>query len=259
MSALGTPNYIDYLQVGKGRLGNLIAEHVLRELSNTSKVQFARIDAQAGLTDPDGVPLNAVINCLVICVAPGRSGCWQWHQLLLGMLKQKACGGLKINKLIFVSSTRIYDGIEQGIIAVETPPKAKSERGKQLLMAENQIKQLAKNYHILCCSGLYGGSYQKYWSILSPELDASTMDSSVEASLPHKTSAEITQPRFGVHVDSVAQAVVHRIGLDCSNSSYSLLTDGYCYFEGYKIPVEKVRDFCEKYRLLTPGFLTCID
>lgn len=271
MSTLSSHSDLDYLQVGKGRLGGLIAEHVQQALAPAFAEKpdnhFARIDAQAGLTDSDGSPLSGVIDRLVICISPERRKSWQWDQLLLGMIEQKARGELKINQLVFISSTGIYDGISQGMISVDTLPKAQSERSRCLLVAENHIKLLADNYHILRCSGLYGAGYQKYSTMLSmTELSATVLSSTVHSTTtlsPTEASKAITsqeiaelgdaQPRFGVNIESVAKTVVERLKQERSFNSLSVLTDGYCYLSGHKIPIDEARQLGLKCRLLLPG------
>lgn len=244
MSALSRSFDIDYLQVGKGRLGGLIAQQVKHSLGQIDEIQTARIDPDTGLIDLKGSSLTGAINRLVICISAGKKQSWQWHQLLTGMLAQKDRGELKINQLIFISSTAVYDGIQRGVVCVDTPAIARSERAKSLLRAENQIKLLANTFHIVRCSGLYGRDYQKYLAILSsPALSKASV------------SQDDDQPRFGVNVESVAETVLDRLRQNSHTSSYSLLTDGYCYFQGHKTAIGEANELALKHRLLFPGCL----
>ncbi len=242
MSALNQSYDINYLQVGKGRLGGLITQQVKHSPGQIDEIQYARINAGTGLIDLKGYPLTGVINRLVICISPGQKQAWQWHQLLKGLLGQKDRGELKINQLIFVSSTRVYDGIPRGMVSVDTPTIARSERAKSLLMAENHIKLLSNSFHIVRCSGLYGREYQKYSSILSRVAISKISYSQGD-----------DQPRFGVNVESVAKTVLERLSQTGQTSSYSLLTDGYCYFQGHKIAIGEANQLASRYRLLHPG------
>jgi hypothetical protein len=251
MSALTPLDDIDYVQVGQGRLGGLIAQSVAESLGKNTDIHYARIDAKVGLINAKGLSLNGSINQLVICVSPKPDRSWQWHQLLIGMLEQKARGELTINQLVFISSTRVYDGIGHGIVYPDTPAIAHSENAKSLLLAEKQITQLARTFHILRCSGLYGHQYQKYSTILASLTGLSHSDL---AQSPVRRAAE--RPRFGVNVEAIGKTVVERLKQDCGASSYSLLTDGYCYYQGTKIPIQQTARFASKYRLLFPGCTT---
>lgn len=225
----------EYLQIGTGRLGSLIAKHV--KASTNLHINYARIDPQTGLINSNAKTINGEIDQLVLCLSPSQSSPWKWGQILNGVVKQVALNELKIHKLIFISSTRVYDGINEGVITAETPVNAHSQRAKELFKAEQQIAKLTNNFHILRCCGLYGKTgqaYQKYLEILTRK--------------DNKT-------RFGVDIEEVADSVVEKLkeGDRIKNSqvsTYSLLTDGYCHFNGEKIAAEDACHLSDQHRLL---------
>ena len=219
---------IKYLQIGNGRLGQLIANQV--ETSTNLIINHARIDPKLGLIDSSFESITGEIGHLVLCLSPSQSSLWQWNQIFTGLMNQVDKKELKINQAIFISSSRVYDGINKGLITAQTPVKDYSERANQLIRAEQQIEKHATSFHILRCSGLYGKEdqpYQKYREILTQKDD---------------------KVRFGVDINDVAKAVVKKLGEKVS--SYSLLTDGYCYLHGESLTIESVSDLSEQNRLL---------
>ncbi len=244
---------IEYLQVGTGRLGTLIARRYLdSEIKQSeteqseirqsegvigpSKVTYAKIDPATGLINSQGQAMNCVVERMVICISPGQSHSWQWHSLLAGILRQVKKGTVKINQLAFISSTSVYDGITSGVVSAETMPLSHSDRAVSLLKAESQVEQLSDCVHILRCSGLYqtlGSNYQKYLNILKQ--DSLGNDSKL---------------RFGVDIDDVAEATINWLTKNNLTSCYSILTDGFCYLNGKKLRLESANHFLKKSKLL---------
>jgi len=221
---------MQYLQIGLGRLGSLIIKQV--KASTNLTINYARIDPKIGLINSNANPIKGEIEQLVLCISPSQSSPWQWDQILNGIIKQVAEKELKISQLVFISSTHVYDGLSSGIICAKTPVNASSERAKALLKAEQQIEKLASSFHIMRCSGLYGkneSTYQKYRDILTQN--------------DNKT-------RFGVDIEEVANLVVTKLKQNNQVSSYSLLTDGYCYLNGEKITVDEATHLSDQHRLL---------
>lgn len=219
-----------YLQIGKGRLGRLVARQV--KASTNLPINYARIDPKVGLIDSANQPIKGTIEQLVLCISPSKSSPWSWHEILNGIAEQVAKNQLTINQLIFISSTRVYDGITSGIITAEIPVKASSKRAIAILRAEQQIEKLASSFHILRGSGLYGkngSAYQKYLDILTKN--------------DNKT-------RFGVDIEEVAQVVVEKLKETSRVSTYSLLTDGYCHFNGKTMSIEEANHLSSQHRLL---------
>jgi len=205
---------LKYVQVGKGRLGRVIANRVKQT------AVFAKIDADLGLQIPAFSEQKYVIENLVICISPSTKNSWDWADILKGILQQVLIGQLKINRLIFISSTRVYEGIERGIVDATTQAISKTSKGVSLLAAEKIVAQIAQQYHILRCSGLYGEGYKKYLSILS--------------------QCKKEQTRFAVSIEQVADEVVGKLAQATSEpSSCTLLTDGYCYFQGDKMLIQE--------------------
>jgi len=214
---------IQYVQVGQGRLGGLIAKAVEAQFSN---IHFAKIDQAQGLLNQAGLPLTGTIERLVICISPGKQKNWSWLNILQGLESQLHAGDLIVHQLIFISSTRVYDGIDFGLITAKTKAVAKSPTGLELLKAEQMIKSFANNVHILRCSGLYSEYlpiYQKYFEILL---------------------AKSNKIRFGVNVEQVVDKVLEFVlplNTVKQASSYHLLTDGHCYVNGKKIMLSEFK------------------
>jgi len=220
---------IDYLQVGNGRLGSLIANRVKKHLKGD--IRFARIDPVRGLILPTNTRSQIKINRLVICISPSVRNPWCWRDLLFGLSAQVVNGEIEIGQLLMISSTRVYDGIERGIVTAETQPVAVSEKAEALLEAENTIRSLAKYHHIFRPSGLYGKSYQKYSQIL-------------------KLSDSNKPFRFGVDEQQVADQVMLRIQQETSVCSIALLTDSCGYYKGQKKSFEQIEKYSVQGRVL---------
>ena len=202
------------------------------ETSTNFPVTYARIDPELGLINSNVELIKGEIDHLVLCLSPSKSSSWQWDQIFNGLMRQVAKKELKINKVIFISSTRVYDGLCRGEISAKTPVNARSERAQQLITAEQQIEKLASSFHILRCSGLYGAEdqpYQKYREILT---------------------RNDNKMRFGVDIEKVANVVVEKLEDQDKVSSYSLLTDGGGHLNGQKLLIEQVNYLSNQYRLL---------
>jgi len=219
---------------GKGRLGQLIsatleAKHVAHE--------FARIDTQHGLVQ-NGAPISGTLDALVICLAPkheeGKSG---WHGLLNGLLSQVLRKELSIQRVLFISSTSVYEGIEHGFVDALTHVTAGGVRSQGLLDAEKIIPQLAANTRIFRLTGLVGPGYHKY----NP------------ATFSHD------KPRQAVDTRAVVVEVVKWFVQRQSGHRIEVLTDGLVYWEGWKIDalkdVESLRQLSEQFRLLQPSIV----
>jgi hypothetical protein len=230
---LAPKKVIPYLQIGAGRLGAVIfkaiqAEPQLSSLLLSESSTFTRIDPQLGIAI-DAVELPLRIDKLVICIAPGMDKKWRWNAIFCGLVKQVVQQQIVINELIFISSTRVYDGIKQGVVNAKVLPAAQSERAKGLLAAERQLSQLAGHYCFLRCCGLVGEHYQRFQQIL-------------------KQSDE--KVRFAVDTQQVAEKVVERLLAKRTNNQYSIVTDGYSYYRGSKLAFEKSLLLSKHQRLL---------
>lgn len=211
-----------YVQVGQGRLGRLIVNGA-KSSNYISDIQLAEIDENIGLCHLEGAVLNGIVERLVICISPSVKKPWQWNDILKGLEKQVKKKQLVIGQLIFISSTRVYDGIDSGTITAETPAIAKSQAGLNLLKAEETLKRLAKNTHFLRCSGLFSDNlniYQQYYQIL------------LAATNPEKV-------RFALNVAQVVKKVINILTQTiCHNYlNYYLLTDGYCHVNGKRLNI----------------------
>jgi len=235
--------YLDIVMVGQGRLGKRIAFEVGRLTTKQivhKKISLARIDPLSGLFLNDRVKTvdkgHLLINHLIICIAPKAASSmlkmaknhWSWSNILNGVLNQVKARQLTIKQLIFVSSTRVYDGIEKGRINASITARSNSERGRALIVAEQTIELLTERFHILRCSGLYGEEYSKYGAVLAKQSD---------------------QLRFGVASERVASTVAELIDSSVA-SSYSLLTDGFAYYRGERITVAQACQLAGDRRIL---------
>jgi len=194
--------------VGEGRIGGALKK---RLLGKGWRVKNCRIDRQFGLLAEPGQHDN-----LLICIAPGRrqngQPRWRWSQLLKRFAEQVRLGEQQIGRLIFVSSTRVYEGYKSGLIEARLMPRVYSERGVELLKAERLLQGLAGELHLVRCSGLYGPGYRHYEPIMRAATD---------------------RPRFGVSQEGVVDKLESLLEPPLKMQQRAhLLTDGYCYYQG---------------------------
>ena len=220
---------IDYLQIGKGRLGRLIAAQVEKQIN--ASIQWGRLSHEDGIQLGQSKNTNITINKLVICISPTENSNWNWNNIFYGLKKQHQLGKIEINQLVLVSSTRVYDGIDKGLIDAATPPTPISEKAKALFTAEQEAMSIAKYHHIIRATGLYGQGYSKYKKILT-------------------TSSNHEKFRFGVDISQVAKEVSELLfQLHCQNSM-SLLTDNYAYQNGEVFSYEQAEKYSHSKRIL---------
>ncbi|TQV88962.1 hypothetical protein [Aliikangiella coralliicola] len=199
---------------GQGRIGRQLAAK-LKALN----IQFslARLDQNKGLIPAIG-ELPRSLKLLVICIAPGRSQNneprWYWDKILSGLNTQLSAGKLIVDNIILVSSTRVYDGIERGIVTAQTPAKGVTQKAKQLIAAEKQLFEFRASVRVLRCGGLYGDAYPTYTPIMLKAAD---------------------KPRFGIDSIQVVNRLVELTLLVLTGDflpGIEVLTDGKVYFEG---------------------------
>ncbi|MCW9016387.1 MAG: sugar nucleotide-binding protein [Kangiellaceae bacterium] len=199
---------------GKGRIGLPLVQELF---AKGLKPEFARIDPDSGLI---GIELNKPIDKLVICISSaGKS--WTWDSIFSGLKRQVENRAVAIKALIYVSSTRVYDGIENGFVDKSTTPVADSIRAQSLLNAEATIKSIAAVSYVIRPSGLYGADYQRYLSILH---------------------AAEEKPRFGTHQQALVDRLTELVLLKNLSNGAEILTDGMLYFKGAKLKCEKDTD-----------------
>jgi hypothetical protein len=211
---------LNYVQAGRGRLGQKIAdawqESDCSAQPNSTPV-FARVDQEHGLAfefltkKPED---KVLIKLLVICISSGRPQKWQWQDIFGGLARQVVSGQIEIARVIYISSTRVYDGIESGLVHAGVTPVASSERARQLIVAEEQVCRLSQSVDIIRCAGLYGDGYSVY---------------------TEKLKEFSTRVRFAVTLSQVIDEVAGLFNSQAKGCHYSLLTDGFAYLEGAKI------------------------
>lgn len=221
---------------GQGRIGARVTEKLRAQ---GHQVDVLRLDKEKGLYSQNAtVPTR--IEVLIICISSAKAkGLWDWTNIFNGLEQQVRLGQIKINNLIFVSSTRVFDGIDSGLVTSQTKPQSNSERGQKVILGEEALKKVCSNLHLVRCSGLIGGGYDSYRPILSVAKD---------------------RPRFAVEVENVKQFIIDQIALILTQTlsqSTSLLTDGKAYFEQRCYDVvkdkEKVIELSKHFRILVNG------
>lgn len=224
---------------GKGRLGLLIAGALEQQGVHC---EFARIDETRGLLQNDN-PVTGAVDTLILCFVPKhtetKSG---WSGLLRGLLRQVRSGALKINRVLFVSSTAVYEGVEQGFVGAHTAVKASSVRSQGLLDAENIIPQLAASSAIFRLTGLVGPGYNKYDPVTYSH----------------------DKPRQAVDTRAVAADVLLWFLQAQSNQKsghyIEVLTDGLVYWQGKALDPardrEQIKALGTKHRLLVPSIVS---
>jgi hypothetical protein len=217
---------------GKGRLGQLISSTLdAKSIAH----EFARIDATQGLVQ-NSAHVCGTLDALILCFAPkheeDQSG---WHGLLNGLLAQVQCKELSIQRLLFISSTSVYEAVERGFVDAGTPVTGASVRSQGLLDAENMIPQLSANSAIFRLTGLVGAGYNKY--------DPVTYSHG--------------KPRQAVDTRAVAAKAGTWFAQQPTGHRIEVLTDGLVYWQGRKLdPVKdqaEIKKLSEQFRLLNPS------
>ncbi len=225
---------IPYLQIGTGRLGSAItraieSESKLAGLLTSAARANSRLDPKNGLCLVGVSAQTVKIDKLLICIAPGIDKKWRWNEIFNGLAQQVLQQQLTINELIFISSTRVYDGILNGIVTAKSPVKAQTDRAKGLVFAEKQLVQLANSHCLLRCCGLIGEPYQRFQEILKQPDD---------------------KVRFAVDIEQVAKKVVERLINKPTANQFSIVTDGGCYYRGRRMTFEEAAFLSSGHRLL---------
>jgi len=221
---------------GKGRLGQLIAAALQQQ---NACCEYARVDGVRGLVHDDK-PMLGVVDTLIICFVPkheeNKSG---WQGLLNGLQQQVQSQSLQINRVLFISSTAVYEAIEKGFVSAQTPVSGISIRSKGLLEAEKIVPQLSANSAIFRLTGLVGPGYNKY--------DPITYSND--------------KPRQAVDTRAVTREVAKWFLQPSSGHCIEVLTDGMIYWQGKKLDAEKeveaIETLSKKFRLLKPS-IVCI-
>lgn len=225
---------IPYLQIGRGRLGSTIIEMIKSEpqlarlVASTAKFNV-RLNPKNGLSLVSSSIEPVKIDKLLICIAPGVNKKWSWNDIFSGLMNQVKLQQLFINEIIFISSTRVYDGISSGIVTAQTSPKPQSDRAEGLVIAEKQLAQLAKTHCFLRCCGLIGEQYLRFQEILQQPDD---------------------KVRFAVGIQQVAEKVIERLSITRPVDQYSIVTDGGCYYRGDRLAFEQSSFLSKDHRLL---------
>lgn len=191
---------------GKGRIGSKVHSQ-LAEAGYQS--EHYRIDPHLGLIN-DSDQLPKLIDLLIISISPAKSQQkWQWGEIFSGLHQQVKSGDICIKHIIYVSSTRVYDGIETGLVTASSQTIPGTEKAQNLFKAEQTLQAVAEHVSIVRCCGLIGNGYEKYQSILLTAED---------------------RPRFAVDIEEVTRFIVTKAKDNTVRSSISLLTDGKVHY-----------------------------
>jgi hypothetical protein len=218
---------------GKGRLGQLISAALPLHINSV----YARIDSARGLIH-NNQPLVGNIDTLILCFVPkheeGKSG---WQGLLAGLLAQVQRKELSIQHVLFISSTSVYEEVENGFVDAQTPVTGASVRSKGLIDAERIIPQLAPNTTIFRLTGLVGPGYHKY--------DPVTFSND--------------KPRQAVDTRAVAAEVAKWFAGEQRGHRIEVLTDGIVYWQGRKLDpavhAKEIEQLSKAHRLLRPSIV----
>lgn len=214
---------------GKGRIGAKVASKLIEK---GQSVSHFRIEPNLGLTPLDGSD-EQVLDLLIICISSAKSqSAWSWSNIFSGLKTQMRSKQVIINRIIFVSSTRVYDGITHGLTNAETPADPISEKAKSLLYAEQQLLDTCSDVAILRCSGLIGLGYEKYEAMLKTAKD---------------------RPRFGVDIAQVVELIVEMSNKP-DRTSIDVLTNGNVYYQNkvYSFDSEEIEivKLAKEYKIL---------
>lgn len=220
---------------GKGRLGQLISGALEKQ---GITCEYARIEQGSGLVQ-NNQPMSGTVDNLILCFVPKHEGSKSgWSGLLRGLLGQVQNGTLKINRVLFVSSAAVYEGVSQGFVGAHTTAKASSVRSQGLLDAENIIPQLSPSSAIFRLTGLVGPGYNKY----------------------NPVTYSNDKPRQAVDTRAVAADVVLWFLQKQSGHRLEVLTDGLVYWQGVALDPardrEQIKALAEKHRLLVPSIVS---
>lgn len=205
---------------GQGRIGLPLSQ---RLKANNIDFEFSRLDPKRGLVSSS--VLEQPIKLLVVAIANGQRGgntpAWYWHEIYDGLLQQLDEGSIQIENIVMVSSTRVYDGIDTGIVSAQTPAESVSEKGEQLIDAEKVLLGSSMKARILRCSGIYGEGYHQYKPIMREAKG---------------------RCYFGVDVESIIQRLYECVRGSLQNNyvqGIELLTDDKVYYEGRALNFEQ--------------------
>lgn len=206
---------------GKGRIGAKVYAK-LTELGH--QPDYYRIDPQLGLTNYSE-KLPDVIDLLVISISPAKSQKkWQWNEIFSGLNQQIKNGEIVIKHIIYVSSTRVYDGIESGLVSASSRTIAGSEKAHELYHAEQALQAMCECVSVIRCCGLIGNGYEKYQSILETAED---------------------RPRFAVDIEDVIRLIISKATDNNARSSITLLTDGKVHYKKQAYLFDEDKAFIE--------------
>lgn len=201
---------------GQGRLG---ARITARLAQRGAVLASARLDAVSGLrlADEDLGHLQAVVNCLLVCMVPKTIDVEHspWRTAYDGLIEQVQRGDVRIDRIVHVSSTAVYESIHAGWITSGTPCSAHSERALGLIEAEEKLSLISQNRVSVRLPGLTGAEYARY--------------------RPLELCRE--QTRHAVDVEAAASAIADIVLMRSVGESTELITDGLVYWQGRAYPV----------------------
>jgi nucleoside-diphosphate-sugar epimerase len=223
---------------GQGRIGLPLSKKLQ---ANNIDVEFARLDPKQGLVFKS--EFDQPINLLVVAIANGQRGdktpAWYWHEIYDGLIEQLDENLLQIENIVMVSSTRVYDGIQSGVVSAQTPAESSSDKGQQLIDAEKVLLRSSMKAKLLRCTGIYGEGYSQYEPIMREAKD---------------------RCYFGVDVNAIIQRLYECVKLSIEGNyvqGIELLTDDKVYYNGRELDFEQdlkqVLFLSQQFRILKSG------
>lgn len=227
--------------IGKGRLGLAIAKAL--EATGHS-VDFARLDSVYGLIPAESPSVAAplYIETAVFCLVPrhpeGGSG---WLGLFEGLQRQLQSKKVQFGRVLFISSTAVYECIEAGWVEHLTPVHAVDPRTEGLLSAEAAIQTLSEHTAVFRLTGLIGPGYHKYDPIPFSQ----------------------NRTRQAVDIRAVATAVADSLSVGWHGHKTEVLTDGYVYYHGRALDpqadADELATLQTQFRLLRPSICARVE
>lgn len=206
------------LIAGCGDVGNILAtlllkdNHVVYGLKrNTSSLPVGVIPIQADLLKPETLDDLPVVDQLVFMPTPASRDKEGYEDIFIRGWKN-LWDNLKKSprRSLLVSSTAVFGEARGGVVSEETVPGPTGFNGKVLLEMEQLASRCTKDLIVARVSGIYGPGRERLIRIAATE--------------PHEVQQFPPVYTNRIHLDDVAAALKHLLGLDNPAALY-LVTD----------------------------------
>jgi nucleoside-diphosphate-sugar epimerase len=203
------------LIAGYGYLGKYLANELVKNNNTVNVIKRSHIDTENGINfifkDINSIQANDIpdIDYIFYLLAPNSFNEQEYLKTYVNGLT-RLCKALKnqhIKRLIFISSTSVYEQNDTSIVDENSAAEPNNFPGKTMLAAEKVLKESKINYIIARLSGIYG---------------------------PHRPGINISRPdeffSNRIHVHDACNALIHLMKLkdpydiyittDCAPSKY---------------------------------------